>query len=321
MIVEPGFFTHPKTILLTKLLGGDPLAPLYVLKLWAFCQDRRSDSHKLSSQLLAILCGYSGSNANKLESSLIASDFIRRDVDQVTVLGWADHNAKLLAAWSNGSRGGRPKKSETEGESEISEKKSRNETSRKERAKKPQKSAEILEEKTQPKPNSEENEKEESGFPKSREEHMSNESFDGGVGRDPPDDEDLSPVEMVFRHYQRYYPRRFRRIHSDLKEWKLIKARLEKDGFTVMDLCDAIDGCRVSPHHQGVNDTGTCYDSLELIVRDVKHVQQFIEHYESQGRPVLSAKTQRTMFAAEQFADAWTKEEEVAGGVDQRRKA
>ena len=37
----------------------------------------------------------------------------------------------------------------------------------------------------------------------------------------------------------------------------------------------AIDGCARSPHHMGQNDRHTRYDSLELILRDAKHIEDF----------------------------------------------
>jgi hypothetical protein len=314
VIVEPGFFAHPKTLLLTKLLNGDPLSPLYVLKLWAFCQDRRSDSHVLTSELLAILCGYSGSHTNKLESALVTSGYVRRDGPLVIVVGWADINSKMYASWSNGSKGGRPKKTETDGNKRDSAQKKKGEKPRKESAEKVQKTAEILKEKTQPKPGAEKGEEGEDGFPKVR--HMSNGASDVDVGTDPPDDEpEEIPIEHVFKHYRKHHPKRFRKIHDGLKEWRLINDRIEKDGFTVMELCDAIDGCHVSPHHTGQNERGEVYDSLELIMRDAKHVQQFIGYYENRSRPLFSQKTQQTMSARESFlarsSDLLSQKEEV----------
>jgi hypothetical protein len=38
------------------------------------------------------------------------------------------------------------------------------------------------------------------------------------------------------------------------------------------ELCEAISGYLNSPHHMGVNDRGTRYDDIELMVRDAKHV-------------------------------------------------
>lgn len=79
-------------------------------------------------------------------------------------------------------------------------------------------------------------------------------------------------IESVCTHYQQYHPQ----ARPNAKDRKRIKDRLT-DGYTGDDLCTAIDGCHVSPHHCGYNETGTKYQSLELIMRDSKHVQQFIE--------------------------------------------
>src|SRR3982750_4110289 len=43
------------------------------------------------------------------------------------------------------------------------------------------------------------------------------------------------------------------------KRERNVKARLA-DGYSVDRLCDAIRGCKLSPHHMGKNDTGTIYD-------------------------------------------------------------
>ena len=42
------------------------------------------------------------------------------------------------------------------------------------------------------------------------------------------------------------------------------------------DLQRAIDGCAKSPHHMGQNDRNMRYDDLELILRDAKHIEQFM---------------------------------------------
>jgi hypothetical protein len=61
----------------------------------------------------------------------------------------------------------------------------------------------------------------------------------------------------------------------DSKRRKLIELRLRD--YSVAELQAAIDGCAKSPHHQGQNDSHTRYDDLELILRDAKHVEQFLE--------------------------------------------
>lgn len=61
----------------------------------------------------------------------------------------------------------------------------------------------------------------------------------------------------------------------DVKREGAVKARI-KDGYTVEQLMAAVDGCKMSPFHQGQNDNAMVYDDLELICRDSKRVDQFI---------------------------------------------
>lgn len=81
-------------------------------------------------------------------------------------------------------------------------------------------------------------------------------------------------VMRVLEHYQRLHPQS--RLTEKSKEARLIRERMA-EGYTVEQLCRAIDGYHRSPHHQGENDRRTKYLSLELFVRDSKHVQAGIE--------------------------------------------
>lgn len=65
------------------------------------------------------------------------------------------------------------------------------------------------------------------------------------------------------------------RARLDDSRKKIILARL-KDGYTVEDLCLAIDGNKASAWHQGENDRGGIYDGIELICRSASHVDKFI---------------------------------------------
>lgn len=78
---------------------------------------------------------------------------------------------------------------------------------------------------------------------------------------------------VVFAYWQRIMNHPQSKI--DAKRDKAIKARL-KDGYTVEQLCKAVDGCKLSPHHMGQNDSRTVYDDIELICRDGPHVDKFI---------------------------------------------
>lgn len=91
----------------------------------------------------------------------------------------------------------------------------------------------------------------------------------------------------------------------DAKRDRAIKARL-KDGYTVDQLCKAVDGCKLSPHHMGKNDTSTVYDDIELICRDGPKVDKFIGWVER--GPVLQSQLgehgQATANAALQWLDS-----------------
>jgi hypothetical protein len=106
MLVDPDFLDHWKTRMLSDTLN-DPKAPLYVLRIWAHCQVRRSTEFSMPTEGLRALCQFEGS-AETLESAMISSGFIERDGNTIKVPKWAEHNAKLVTAWNNGHKGGRP---------------------------------------------------------------------------------------------------------------------------------------------------------------------------------------------------------------------
>lgn len=82
-------------------------------------------------------------------------------------------------------------------------------------------------------------------------------------------------VEMVLDHYRKQHPR----YRGDRKGKAKIAARIA-DGFTVDELCRAIDGCHVSPFHCGENDAGVKYQKIETIFRDADQVTTFVELWE-----------------------------------------
>lgn len=111
MIVDPDFFDHWKTRLVVDLLGGDELAPLYIMRIWAHCQQRKkADAFAISTPGLRALCRCTTVPAEALEAALVEAGFIERDGDEVRVVDWAARNAKLITAWKNGAAGGRGNK-------------------------------------------------------------------------------------------------------------------------------------------------------------------------------------------------------------------
>jgi hypothetical protein len=108
VIVDPDFLDHWRTRMVVDALG-DELAPIYILRLWAHCQARTSDRHAMPAAGLKAQCR-APHEAVKFEQALSEAGFVQRDGDSIVVLGWAEQNAALLAAWENGAKGGRPRK-------------------------------------------------------------------------------------------------------------------------------------------------------------------------------------------------------------------
>lgn len=85
-------------------------------------------------------------------------------------------------------------------------------------------------------------------------------------------------IDEVFSYWQsrlnhpqaKLTPKRQRNINNRLK-----------DSYTVDQIKTAIDGCAMSPFHQGLNDTQTVYDDIELICRDGEKIEKFIGIYET----------------------------------------
>jgi hypothetical protein len=66
-----------------------------------------------------------------------------------------------------------------------------------------------------------------------------------------------------------------------------------RDGYSVDDLCLAIDGCAASAFHMGENDRRTIYDSITLILRDADHVDKFIRAGETAHRMIAKVQERK----------------------------
>jgi hypothetical protein len=108
VIVDPDFLDHWRTRMVADALS-DEMAPVYIMRLWGHCQIRKSDRFKMPAAGLKAQCRYPG-DAQAFEQALTEAGFIERDGDEIVATGWTEKNASLLAAWENGSKGGRPKK-------------------------------------------------------------------------------------------------------------------------------------------------------------------------------------------------------------------
>jgi hypothetical protein len=103
-------------------------------------------------------------------------------------------------------------------------------------------------------------------------------------------------VDRVIEHYRSHHPK----AQPGKVERTKIRDRLA-DGYSVADLCRAIDGCHLSPFNQGQNERGRRYDTLELIVRNSSQVQKFMEQSEQGAPPAVSERTLRNMRAMQNF--------------------
>jgi len=98
------------------------------------------------------------------------------------------------------------------------------------------------------------------------------------------------------------------RARLDVKRRQKINQRLA-DGYTEQDIIDAIEGCVISPFHNGTERRVTSerysptavYNDLELILRDAKHVDQFIKIHD---RHVAHQKQQAALARQKAEEDA-----------------
>lgn len=114
---------------------------------------------------------------------------------------------------------------------------------------------------------------------------------------------EADPVLTVFQHWQTVLDHPSAKL--DDRRIRNIKARLKT--FSVADLCLAVDGCKLSPHHMGQNETGTVYDDIELICRNVSKVEAFIAIAKRPPRKPASKATAAMGTNAQPFDDPFAR--------------
>lgn len=108
MIVETDFLDHWKTRLLTRLLNTET-APIHVLRLWSHCQTRKTNRFpEWNAEILSAVCKWNG-DANTFWNAMLQT-YCRVEDGCLVAHQWDEVNASLIASWSNGGKGGRPKK-------------------------------------------------------------------------------------------------------------------------------------------------------------------------------------------------------------------
>ncbi len=84
-------------------------APNYVIRLWSHCQTRKTNIFPdWSPVILSSVCRWPG-DADLFWSAMLQT-FCRVENGHLVAHQWDEVNAGLIASWSNGGKGGRPKK-------------------------------------------------------------------------------------------------------------------------------------------------------------------------------------------------------------------
>ncbi len=110
MIVETDFLDHWKTQMLIGVLD-DPASPCYLLRLWAHCQTRKQYRFEKMSPAILKAIMRAPVDAQTLWDTLVEVGFLDLHEDgTVEAHGFYDANSQLCCNWTNGKKGGRPKK-------------------------------------------------------------------------------------------------------------------------------------------------------------------------------------------------------------------
>lgn len=99
-----------------------------------------------------------------------------------------------------------------------------------------------------------------------------------GATADQPQDRNgwADKVRQVWDAYRRFHPRASPNLYPGSKEYRQTVARL-KDGSSVENLVQAVDGLHRSAWHNGANAERRKWLHFGLVVRDAEHVQKFRE--------------------------------------------
>lgn len=116
MIVAPDMTSHAKFLLYKRALGRDDAAE-YLLRIWGHCQrDQRGECWgPVGTAYVEAVAGWQGAPGKLFE--VLSAPFCGQSgwitVDgqaNITIHGWTERNAQMVACWRNGPTGGRPRK-------------------------------------------------------------------------------------------------------------------------------------------------------------------------------------------------------------------
>lgn len=120
-----------------------------------------------------------------------------------------------------------------------------------------------------------------------------NREMEGEQGTGNAAEAALSPSEHVFAEWKDSTGKNGNTAFST-KRRRLIESAL-KD-YPIEDLLDAVRGWSKSPFHCGNNESVKVYNSIELILRDAEHIEQFRDLWRDppSARPITTAPSRRS---------------------------
>jgi hypothetical protein len=108
--------------------------------------------------------------------------------------------------------------------------------------------------------------------------------------------EDIHPKDFemnsIFNHWVSTAPERHTAILDNQRRNSILKML---EHFTTEQMKQAIDGCMLSPFHNGEK-TGEIWDNLELIFRDVSQVERFINIAKNPPNPSIEEKKDNSKY-------------------------
>ena len=104
MIVDPTFMDHHKTSRLRAILGKDREAPIYILRLWAYCQTARKDTIENNADVIADICRYKGHADSFLDALIKLKILDVVDDETLRVHEFNDYNRSLIAVRANAEK-------------------------------------------------------------------------------------------------------------------------------------------------------------------------------------------------------------------------
>ena len=90
----------------------------------------------------------------------------------------------------------------------------------------------------------------------------------------------------------------------DKKRYRLIRQALQL-GYSLTDLCEAVNGCALTPHNMGQNEAGQYYDGLHIIFGNADQIDRFIRNFKSppKGKSGLDRRTQTNVTHLQNWLD------------------